>query len=410
MSLPPQATHSTAHWFVVGHEPLLSVAELFALLRPSGTELLFLPPSVVRVTAPLPWSPRELARRLGGVVKIGNELAEQLTEDELLILLTENLKTIGGKIHFGLSWYDKTENQTWQKYVERWGKHIKRELKNAGFAARYIYKNTATLSSVTVTKNALDSKGREFLIVPKETGFAVAVTEAVQPFEELSTRDYGRPGRDDKSGMLPPKLAIMLLNLATEQKTDMALLDPFCGSGTILTEALLLGFTHLVGCDVSDKAIQDSRQNCKWIQRDKLPDTMTHVTLSQTDVRDLSKKISLRSVDAIATEPFMGPPRRGNETEQELRATILTLSELYQSAFSEFKKILKPGGAVVFIFPRFLFRNSWITLSPQLIPVLKKLGFVPERLIPTTLLTEEYILYHRRGQLVGREIWKFKLT
>ena len=89
--------------------------------------------------------------------------------------------------------------------------------------------------------------------------FSLAQTEAVQPFEQFSARDFGRPGRDDLSGMLPPKLAIIMINLA-QTPLNSILLDPFCGSGTILSEAVLLGYTNLIGTDISEKAIADSKK------------------------------------------------------------------------------------------------------------------------------------------------------
>ena len=92
---------------------------------------------------------------------------------------------------------------------------------------------------------------------------AVFVTKAIQPIESLGERDFGRPYRDAKSGMLPPKLAMMMINLAG-QSLGATILDPFCGSGTILMEAATIGYTNLMGSDISPKAIDDTRQNFAW--------------------------------------------------------------------------------------------------------------------------------------------------
>ena len=61
-----------------------------------------------------------------------------------------------------------------------------------------------------------------------------------------------KPYRDMRRGMLPPKLARSLVNLAIGAKSpsDMTILDPFCGTGTVLMEAMLLG-THVVGTDLA---------------------------------------------------------------------------------------------------------------------------------------------------------------
>ena len=118
-----------------------------------------------------------------------------------------------------------------------------------------------TLSSVVVEQNKLTTaQGAEIVIVQFDKKLFLGKTIAVQPFKELSFRDYGRPARDDYSGMLPPKLAQIMLNLSGAKPAD-TILDPFCGSGTILTEAMLMGYQDLVGSDVSSKAIEDTGKN-----------------------------------------------------------------------------------------------------------------------------------------------------
>jgi tRNA G10 N-methylase Trm11 len=46
---------------------------------------------------------------------------------------------------------------------------------------------------------------------------------------------------------------------------SLTLLDPFCGSGTVLTEGINLGIKKLIGTDLSDKCISDTEQNVKWM-------------------------------------------------------------------------------------------------------------------------------------------------
>ena len=88
----------------------------------------------------------------------------------------------------------------------------------------------------------------------------------MQPFKDLSRLDFGRPARDDFSGMLPPKLAQIMINLAQVQNPEALIIDPFCGSGTILSEALLMGYKDLLGSDISPKAIADTYKNISWIK------------------------------------------------------------------------------------------------------------------------------------------------
>ena len=114
-------------------------------------------------------------------------------------------------------------------------------------------------------------------------------------------------------------------------------------------------------------------------------------------------------MDAIVTEPYLGPPLTGQETGEHIRKNISELTDLYLAAFQEFKRILKPAGAVVFLIPRFFVKGKWLTISDAILPKIKKLGFTPEPLLPKKIHSEPFLTYRRPGQRVGREIWKFKL-
>ena len=389
----------TLWWFVLGREPLLSLAELAAVLS-SNPDLLT--PDIAKFE--LANEPGELIKKLGGTVKIAKELAAGLTEEALLDRLALELDGVTGKIHFGLSLYAIPKGSEWG-YA--WGLALKKRLKAKGKSIRFVdNRGKAALSSVSVDKNGLITKGREFLIVPQGKGFAVAQSVAVQPFESFSQRDFGRPGRDDTSGMLPPKLAMMMINLSGAT-TEKILLDPFCGSGTIISEAMLLGFTKLIGTDASPKAIEDTKKNLEWLATGKL---RAALKISVCDAAKLPTMISDRSVDVVVTEPYLGPPLKGRESPEQLRISQAALQKLYKQAFASFTKILRPNATVVFIFPRFQTSAGWISVAEGLVADLKKDGFEPVPLLPQKFSKTPYLLYHREGQRVGREIWRFRFA
>ncbi|MBI2443675.1 MAG: hypothetical protein HYV42_00315 [Candidatus Magasanikbacteria bacterium] len=408
-------------WFVLGRQPLLSAAELFAVLGPlplSATDYRHQPLILKLNLPPAAPAPQQLMPRLGGTIKIGEGIASNLPEGKLLERMGKELQKIKGKIHYGISGYGDHPREIKAKTIARWGKEIKRRLQSESRSVRYVFKNEPALSSVTVTQNKLTDKGKEFLVslssaeerARGEVRYDLALTRAVQPFKEFSARDYGRPARDDRSGLLPPKLAMIMINLAAGPRSSLRLLDPFCGSGTILTEALLLGHRQLIGADISEQAIQDTQKNITWIanQIAGLPSSIADLPILPANVTALSQKIPPAAVDAIVTEPALGPPLTGKEKIAQIKKTAQELNRLYFQAFREFKKILCPGGAVVFIFPRFLVKGEWITVSPRVVPDIEKLGFTVEPLLPKELHPEPFGLYHRPGQWVAREIWRFR--
>lgn len=377
----------------MGREPLLSAAEIAAVFGIGEIKNSILKLSLNNFDS------AKTIRRLGGTIKIGDGLGADLAENELIEKIVAELKTVSGKINFGLSFYGENANLD---LIEKWGKQIKNILKNENYSARYVFKREPILSSVTVDKNGLAERGREFLITQNQNKFSLAKTLAVQPFEAFGARDFGRPGRDDLSGMLPPKLALMMVNLAQIPLSGV-ILDPFCGSGTILTEALALGYKNLTGTDISDKAISDTKKNLEWVAKmSGIKYKPSDVELFQADITDLSAKIKHHSVDAIITESYLGKPLRGRETEEELRQQAEELKKLYLTSFEQFKKVLKKDSTVIFLIPRFRFKNNWITIDLK--PAVEKLSFKTDQLLPG----HDRLIYARPNQLVGREVWRFK--
>lgn len=386
--LPP-----SKFWFVLGRETLIAAAELRAVLNLSETHIM----NGVLI-APTDRLPQELIKQLGGTIKIAQEIATAITEKELQDLIEKELKKVEGKINFGLSFYSQTNTDI--REIKKIGLQIKKSLKNQGYSVRYVENKESTLSSVTVEKNGLTGRGREFLIQQNGQKFSLAKTEAVQPFEEFGARDFGRPGRDDVSGMLPPKLAMIMINLAQTSK-DGVLLDPFCGSGTIISEALLLRYKNIIGSDITEKSVADTKLNLDWTKQRYGAET-NNIKIFQSDIKDIGRHVAKKSIDAIATEPYLGAPLKGNESREVLYSQANELKALYIESFRQFAAILKSRGTVIFIIPRFKFKNDWIIIDCQ--KDIEALGF---KHIPF-FDKFPHLLYARPNQRVGREIWKFE--
>ena len=398
----PQPAANNKTWFLLGREPLLSAAELFSLLEiKNSRDIEYRAPFLIYSGS----IENNFIGRLGGTIKTGTEIGAFFSENELLETLKNDLAGSSGKIVFGISLYSKNANA---RVVENWGKKLKKELKAGGRSVRYVFNKETTLSSVTVEKNGLVRNGREFIIREDDGKFSVATTTSVQPFESFGARDFGRPGRDSESGMLPPKLALMLFNLAKLEPNE-TLLDPFCGSGTIISEALLQGHKNIIGSDLSEKAIFDSQKNIDWLKTAHPEIRNASIQIEVGDVTKIGEHIKNGSIGAIVTEPYLGKPLRGNEPEAEIQTQANELASLYTEAFGQFKKILRPGGRVVFIIPQFITRASPIVISDKFVQVANKLGFTAEKLLPEKIFTSNFILYRRSDQRVGREIWKFSL-
>jgi len=265
-------------------------------------------------------------------------------------------------------------------------------LKALGKSVRYVEtKNTAS-----ILHNKLIESKSHFTVFQNN----VYKTIYIQDIEGFTERDYYRPVTDNVSGMLPPKLSRTMINLSESDK-DTVILDPFCGSGTVLNEALSLGFKNIVGSDISQKAIEDTEKNIAWmIEKNDLKNVKTNIFVAKTT--ELTNQLKPQSIGLIVAEPYMGKPLHGRESNIVLEQQAKELAELYLDSFKTFYKILKADGTIIFIIPKFKFGNVWVDV--RCLGEIKNLGFE----IMNFENGERSLLYHRPTQFVGREIWKFK--
>lgn len=383
--------------FILGHNPKLSAAEVMAVLPKakvanlSSSFLIVAVPSA-RAGEDAKIDCEELMKRMGGSIKIAEVISEKIDKK----LIVEELKRIVklsefdpwskpkaltiriGKLNFGLSYYECKKDKL--------GMEIKGVLKKAGISCRLVVGKDKALSSVILQKN----KVHEFLIIADKF---LAQTCAIQDFESYGKRDFARPERDLKSGSMPPKLAQIMINLA---QVDMngKIYDPFCGSGTIIQEALVMGYKNVTGSDNSEKAVSDTNRNLAWLERSyKTPETKVDLI----DVRELSQQV--KNIDAIVTEPYLGPPLKGGESREQLLKNIAELEDLYTAAFEQFREVLNEGGRVSIIFPTF--RASKETLELKILDKIKELGF--------TQISKDDLFYSREDQKVFRNVRIFTL-
>lgn len=339
----------------------------------------------------------ELEQRLAGTVKIGQMIAEMpgWNKEELADLIAAYASEASGKnkISFGISVYDLGDALGAKKAAgdaRALGLEIKKRLRENGRPVRYVSSKEPELSSVIVEENELLASGGEFVLFLEKSRVLVGQTEAVQPYKAWSERDFGRPARDAKSGMLPPKLARLMINLAGIDPTGKTILDPFCGSGTVLMEAQLLGFETLIGTDISEKAITDTKKNLAWLTNQLhlvAPTTILRVTAAQEIDQALDQP-----VDVIVTETFLGTPRTQALTNEQYGTTKKDLVKIYDPAFKKLHALLKPGGVMVLALPTYKVGETHKRLN--LDPLFESMGFA----------VKQSFLYHRLDQIVGREI------
>ena len=373
------------YFFILGNHPDLSWAELKSLFPENGWEK---HGSVAFSNFSQDINIDKLMKELGGTIKIGEIIKEisianrqglsKIIKKEILAQAQKSSNE--KRFNFGFSLYQ--EKKIPGNFFKL-GLAIKKDLEKINISSRLVSSQESNLSSVIVEQNnLLTSSGLELCLISNKSKVFLGKTLAVQDFKGLGQRDFGRPQRDDHSGMIPPKLAQIMLNLARGNDADYQekiLLDPFCGSGTILMEAHLMGFKNIIGSDLSEKAIIDSQKNIAWL------DENNDIKMMPSDVLKLEQEISEKSIDYIVCEPYLGP-QRGYKDFNEI---VSELNDFYSDFLKVLFKLLKKDGKLVMVWPQFKANDSTWKINPN---------------VGNFLIGDKSFLYGRTGQKVWREI------
>jgi len=412
------------YFFILGSNPAVSAAEILSLVHGEALTVAEIHKQALIIETQHELDTADLMDRLGGTIKIGR-LTEHflpIDGDKLAKFMADTLAQgdTEGKIKFGYSIYALEGPKPGEVAARAAGKlrkvgmETKRLLKESGLSVRWVRPQAGpALTSVVVEKDNLLKSGGEFVILVKGGNMYIGLTDVVQPFELFSQIDYGRPKRDTYRGMLPPKLARIMLNIANT-RAGSTVWDPFCGSGTVVTEAMRLGVQKVYGSDLSEDAVKKKKKNIAWLQEKELVSGPFETTIFQHDAREGTDKIQASSIDAIVAEPFLGKPQRGGEKKSELLERLDELTGLYRDALESWKPLLADGGAVVLALPLYI-----VGLNRIGIDATKILGddYEIESLVPQTLadrmgLSETKnrgVTYGRIDQRVWREIVRLRL-
>ncbi len=201
-------------------------------------------------------------------------------------------------------------------------------------------------------------------------GYTVGASD-VLGFEK---RDFSR-SYQDPTITIGPRLARVLVNLAMkEQKSTM--LDPFCGLGTILQEALVSGY-NVVGTDIARNNIIRSNTNLDWIRTNYPAATRLKAKLTRSDVLNLRKE-NLPKIDGIATEPLLLPKFERNPQSPVAIESVRETLPIYEKSLEVFREILDKGSRIAITAP-VVFDDRGREHRLDLSPVFKSLGYTQYR-------------------------------
>ncbi|MGH7218612.1 MAG: TRM11 family SAM-dependent methyltransferase [Candidatus Microsaccharimonas sp.] len=378
---------------LLGRQPELSIAEL---------ERVFQKVSWVSPQTALIETENTIdIQQFGGSQKIGRvSLTLETTDwrrisDSIVKHYSKHWAAATGKITLGLSAYDLT---TSPREVQKVGLLLKSKLKNGDVSLRLVPNQEVALSSATAHHNKLGLSDNkiELLIIKGDRQTIIAESIGAQNITALAARDQGRPRRDAFVGMLPPKLAQIMINLAVGPSTGtkQRILDPFCGTGVLLQEAALMG-NAVYGTDLSEKMIRYTRDNLNWLQ-DSYRLTVDWY-LHEGDAMDTQWQ---DPITAVVAETYLGQPFSAPPSPAKLTEVRGNCNHIIGGFLKNLSSQIKPGTPVVLAVPAWRNKEGDLTHLPLTTKV-EDYGF--SRMSLETVDSSR-LLYSRPDQVVGREL------
>lgn len=386
---------------ILGRQPALGIAELESrfgadALQPLGFE------GAAGLDVPAAQFP---VHELGGTVKAARVLTyiESTSWRDITAFLIkavpDHLQYLpeGGKLKLGLSAYGLKVHTS---EMSRTGLDLKKVIKRTGRSVRIVPNAAIALSSATVQHNMLTGDlGWELLLIADGRRTILAQTFAIQDIESYAARDQARPMRDARIGMLPPKLAQIIVNLAVPGTARAAangvtVLDPFCGTGVVLQEALLMGYDTL-GSDLEPRMVEYSIANLNWLTEKRHLQETFHI--SQGDATTTTWH---QSFTAVASETYLGKPLTTLPPRQEMDSIVNTGDKIHTAFLKNLAPQIPAGTRLCLAIP------AWHATSDdiRLLPFQQNLAKLGYKRLSFTHVNNDDLIYHRPEQLVGRQL------
>jgi tRNA G10 N-methylase Trm11 len=334
---------------------------------------------------------------LGSVMKFARPIASFNTVDWPTIVEFSGEQLTGlldkmpeGKVKLGLSVYDINVSL---KTLQRSGLELKKAVKNTGRSVRVVPNTALELNSAQVIHNRLTSDlGCELILIREGRQTHLAQTLYVQDIDDYARRDFGRPKRDAFVGMLPPKLAQTMLNLAQVAPGDRVL-DPFCGTGVVLQEAALM-FAEVYGTDLSERMVRYTRDNLNWLE-----ETYNIQFDTYYETADATNHTWQQPIDSVVCEVYLGQPMVTLPDDIKLKKIMDECNDITAKFLVNLRKQLTAGTHCCIAVPAWFTGRDFKHLD--IVDDLEKIGY---NRISFKRAANSDLIYHRTDQVVAREL------
>lgn len=234
---------------------------------------------------------------------------------------------------------------------------------------RYPNKESVELSPFQFFKENFHKRGIEITCLnTKSKIFIGHVKWVTNPLKDIK-QDEERPERLFTHGT-SIKLARTLVNLSQITEGNV-LLDPFCGTGTILLEGLKQNL-KAIGIDRDPKCVRASKTNLnhfsmKHPAKERVKDKWS---IYQLDSQNLNQVLE-EEIGGLVTEPYLGPFIKELPSIETAKKTMNSLENLYTKVLQRSTEYLKIGNRIILIIPEYRYSQD-LSISPNHQTIAKK--------------------------------------
>lgn len=377
--------------FILGRQAALSLAELESVFGASAVTPINNEAALVECETPN-------HQILGGTIKVGKllDVIPGKSLNEAVRHFSASLPGLvaeipEGKMTVGVSVYG---HQVRPQAASAAALELKKIMRKAGRSVRAIQNTASALNSAQILHNKLlSATGIELLVVVQGNKLYLAQTTSVQDVDDYAKRDFARPKRDAWVGMLPPKLAQIMLNLA-QVKADEAVLDPFCGTGVVLQEAALHG-CKLQGTDLQSRMIEFTAKNLEWLQK------TYHISpeVINLEAGDARTHLWQQPIQHAVCETYLGKPLKTLPPRGELDKIRRECSDLIKEFLLNLHRQTTSGTRSTIAIPAWFAGRNFLHL-----PVIDQIEEIGYNYVSFKHVSTADLIYHREDQLVAREL------
>ena len=335
--------------------------------------------------------------RLGGTIRMGKVLGEFGSKEEIvqeIFTHTKRETPEDKRCKLGISVFGTGDDFLRSVIGKTRGIFEKNEI-----SIRIENVGQKSLTSGQLFERKILKKGFEFIIWQNGNTFLLASTIANQNLRNYVLRDRSKTFRDAKMGMLPPKLAQILINIA-DPKEGETIIDPFCGSGTINSEAAIMGY-KTVGSDLVEKNIKGSIENFAFLSEKFRYDNAGGEFFKSNAIEFPWEKYP----NAImATEGWLGHNFTNRPTKEEILRNSYLVIDMWNDVFQN----MKGNGPrkIALCLPAWLYEKQYVSFHEKIFAKISKTGYTPLALFGD----KKTFLYAREGAFVAREICVLEKT